>query len=193
MRAAWLVSVMALAWLASDVCAESRASSTRQGRSKSSAEENKKPIWTVEVQGWGPEAHQMALKNAQAELDAFLASQKPPFLWKPLPDYIEKNLQKDSKPALKRTLAGEEVVGETLFIGVSTHDYRDMTNRDRVTRSDQRMIFLGKVLAGLVAMFGAFAGYFRLEEATKGFYTAWLRLGAIGLVAMVGAGLYWFR
>jgi hypothetical protein len=32
-------------------------------------------------------------------------------------------------------------------------------------------------------------GYFRLEEATKGYYTAWLRLAAVGLVAAAVAGL----
>ena len=30
-----------------------------------------------------------------------------------------------------------------------------------------------------------------LEEMTKGYYTAWLRLAAVGFVTVVGAGIWW--
>jgi hypothetical protein len=46
------------------------------------------------------------------------------------------------------------------------------------------------VLLVLVALFGAAAAYFRLDEATKGYYTGWLRVGALGLVALIGAGVW---
>ena len=52
------------------------------------------------------------------------------------------------------------------------------------------MFFLGKVLAGMVALLGGVAGYFRLEEATKGYYTTWLRLGVAGLASAVGLGFW---
>ena len=52
------------------------------------------------------------------------------------------------------------------------------------------MILLGKFLAGFVAFLVAVAGYFRLEEATKGYYTTWLRVGVLGFIAVVGAGIW---
>ena len=61
--------------------------------------------------------------------------------------------------------------------------------QQRQILSQQRQVFLAKVLAGVVAVLVAVAGYFRLEEATKGYYTGWLRLAAVGLVAAVVAGL----
>jgi hypothetical protein len=39
----------------------------------------------------------------------------------------------------------------------------------------------------------AVAGYFRLEEATKGYYTNLLRFAAFGLVAAVGIALLVIR
>jgi len=36
----------------------------------------------------------------------------------------------------------------------------------------------------------AVAGYLRLEDATKGYYTRLLRLAAVAFVALVGAGLW---
>src|SRR5581483_12294498 len=139
------------------------------------------------------DARQMALKQGQNKLEDFLAEQEPPFVWRPSLHYIDKNLVKERKEGFKDIEDVGQVKEQTLTIEVSRNDFREMANQDRVARSDLRMIFLGKVLAGLVAAFGAFAGYFRLEEATKGFYTAWLRMGAIGLVAVVAAGLYWLR
>jgi len=43
------------------------------------------------------------------------------------------------------------------------------------------------MLVSVVVLLGAVSGYYRLEEATKGYYTAWLRLGLIGVACAVGA------
>ena len=49
-------------------------------------------------------------------------------------------------------------------------------------RGRERMIWLGKILAGLVVLLAAAAGYFRLDEWTKGYYTTWLRVGTAGFI-----------
>jgi hypothetical protein len=69
--------------------------------------------------------------------------------------------------------------------------YRQMYGHDRQVRSKERMSLLVRVLIGLVAALAALAGYMRLDEATKGYYTRWLRLAALGFVAVVGTGLWW--
>lgn len=56
--------------------------------------------------------------------------------------------------------------------------------------SQGRQVLLAKVLAAVVALLGVLAGYFRLEEATKGYYTTALRVGAFAVVAAVVAGLW---
>jgi hypothetical protein len=57
-------------------------------------------------------------------------------------------------------------------------------------RATLRQGVLVRVLAGLVAVLAAVAMYFRLEDATKGYYTTLLRLAAVAFVALVGAGIW---
>ncbi|HTU21175.1 MAG TPA: hypothetical protein VMG10_24185 [Gemmataceae bacterium] len=45
------------------------------------------------------------------------------------------------------------------------------------------------VVLGVVCLLGVVGGYLRLEEATKGYYTRWLRLAAVGVLLVIVAGL----
>jgi len=51
--------------------------------------------------------------------------------------------------------------------------------------TEKRMVFLVKFLAGIVALLLTVCGYIRLDEWSKGYYTKWLRLVAIGCIATV--------
>jgi hypothetical protein len=62
--------------------------------------------------------------------------------------------------------------------------------KQREARATLRQGVLVRVLAGLVAVLAAVALYFRLEDATKGYYTTLLRLAAVAFVALVGAGIW---
>ncbi len=62
--------------------------------------------------------------------------------------------------------------------------------KDRVKVMRNRMVFLVKFLAGLVALFGTICGYLRLDEWSKGYYTKWLRLAAVGCVGVVTVFLW---
>jgi hypothetical protein len=55
----------------------------------------------------------------------------------------------------------------------------------RLKVTEKRMVFLVKFLAGIVALLLTVCGYIRLDEWSKGYYTKWLRLVAIGCVATV--------
>jgi len=60
----------------------------------------------------------------------------------------------------------------------------------REYRATSRQKILAAVLGGLVALLLAVAGYLRLEDATKGYYTRLLRLAVVAFVALVAAGLW---
>jgi hypothetical protein len=79
-------------------------------------------------------------------------------------------------------------VGSDDFSKIRQHD-GEYRKQQRQVVSQQRQLVLAKGLAAVVAVLAALAGYFRLEEATKGYYTNWLRMAALGLVAAVAAGL----
>lgn len=154
----------------------------------------KSPSWACE--GWGQtreDAEENALKRAQERILAYLAANNHRLEWAPTLDYIKKNMIKESEPEQSKDFGDGvgELQGMKLIIEVSPKDWQYMLREDRRVRSEFRMLVLAKVVAGLVAFLGAFAGYLRLEELTKGYYTAWLRLAAIGFVSAVGAGIWW--
>jgi hypothetical protein len=60
--------------------------------------------------------------------------------------------------------------------------------RLRITRA--RMEFLIKLLACVVALLATVCGYIRLDEWSKGYYTKWLRLAALGCIGALAAVLW---
>jgi hypothetical protein len=77
----------------------------------------------------------------------------------------------------------------TAQVRVTDEIRKFMERQDREQQAQERMFALAKVLAGLVVFFIALAGYFRLDEWTKGYYTTWLRVAAVGFVVGLGAAL----
>jgi hypothetical protein len=63
-------------------------------------------------------------------------------------------------------------------------------NKAREQRVVGRVWTAGGVLAGLMALLLVGGGYLRLEEATKGYYTALLRVGALVVLGTVAAALF---
>ena len=64
-------------------------------------------------------------------------------------------------------------------------DIRQADDNKRVEVMRSRMIFMVKLLAGMVALFGTVCCYLRLDEWSKGYYTKWLRLAALGCAGAV--------
>jgi len=148
------------------------------------------------VEGWGEtpaDAEQMALEHARRKILDTFAQQHQPLEWRPNLDYIKHNLIKDRLILHADNL--EEPVrqwsGVRLGIEITPDKWQSILQQDRGVRSESRMLLLGKMLVGVVAILGTVAGYLRLEEMTKGYYTAWLRLTGIGFVSVVGAGIWW--
>ena len=152
----------------------------------------KSPSW--ELKGWGQtreDAEENALKRAREKILKYLAASRQPLQWAPTLDYIKKHMVKESEPVPSQDFGDGvgELQGMRLIIEVSPKDWQYILREDRRVRSEFRMLVAGKMLAGLVAFLGAVAGYLRLEEMTKGYYTAWLRLAAIVFITAVGAGI----
>jgi hypothetical protein len=149
------------------------------------------------VEGWGEDEEQSwdhASEKVKARVDRYLRREVPGLEWYPSADYIRKHLVKESPE--RRQNRDENLDGRYLKCWawkaeVSPRDWRDILHHDRELRAEGRMLVLGKILAGLVALLAVVAGYIRLDEWTKGYYTGWLRLGAVGLLAAAGTGLWW--
>jgi hypothetical protein len=132
-----------------------------------------------------------ALLQAQTKVTAYLRNQNPPVEWTPSLPYIQSHLVK-TQPWQEDTKDFDQIgrmYRVRLDVEVTPLELSKMVNSGREFRIQQRMFLLAKVLAGLVVLLAAVSGYLRLDEYTKGYYTGWLRLAAVGLVAAAGAGL----
>jgi hypothetical protein len=150
-------------------------------------------VASFEVTAYGEtynDAYESAIKDAQSKLASWVAAEDPSLHWKPSVLFVQRLIKKaprvDSRVKLEKVGL---VTPVCLQLEVTQNDVQFILKETRELRSAERMLFLGKVLAGLVAFCLAISGYFRLEEATKGYYTNWLRLGALGFVTAIGVTL----
>ena len=67
-----------------------------------------------------------------------------------------------------------------------------LLQKEREYRMQARMLWIGRILAAVVVLLIATAGYFRLEDWTKGYYTTWLRLVTLGFIGTCVAALLLF-
>lgn len=67
-----------------------------------------------------------------------------------------------------------------------------LLQKEREARMQERMLWVGRILAGVVVLLVAVAGYFRLEDWTKGYYTTWLRLATVGFIGTCVVALLLF-
>jgi hypothetical protein len=193
MRLVRFASVIALILLAAGLRAATDGAATPRAKVSASGDA-KYPTWTVTA--WGKtqqDGNEVALDKAVKELDDYLARQDPPVHWKPSRDWVAKNLVKSRHEEVKE-FKDEELLKKgydvTLNVEVGPKQHREILENDRQERVQQRELLLARVLAGVVALLLAVVGYLRLDEATKGYYTLWLRLGALGLVGGVAAALF---
>ncbi len=105
--------------------------------------------------------------------------------WKALEE--EKDFKEE--PGVMRRVRLSVWVTQTKMLDMQRQD-NEYRKQQRQVVAHARQLMLGKVLLGLVALLAALVGYFRLEEATKGYYTGWLRLAALGFLAVICTALW---
>ncbi|MFL5244606.1 MAG: hypothetical protein ACJ8FY_21100 [Gemmataceae bacterium] len=148
-------------------------------------------FWTKPFYGRTEEiARQLALETAQRELIGQLVNRMPSLRWQPSVKYIDEHVKESLPTEDQVEVAGRQMQGVSLLVELTADDFREIEQMDRNTRRDERQIFLARMVATLVTICAAVAGYFRLDEATKGYYTNLLRLGSLAVIGAVGAGVW---
>ncbi len=136
-----------------------------------------------------------AIENAQQAARAFLAAQlkqiHPGADYTPGWQEIRRITQGD--PRVTKQEFGEPL-NETLYkaelvLELSGADYDVLLRRVRLQEAAERDWLFTKGLLGALALLGAVAGYFRLDERTKGYYTGWLRVGVVAFLTAAGVGI----
>jgi len=156
---------------------------------------SKYPIWALDEnnQDWKETwkaTPQQSMDEAVAliavELGDYLRNQQPPVEWTPPPGFVE-SLVKRSVKLKEKELATAPGVKKYRYDGAieMTPALRaEIMRHDREFRSQQRMLWLALGVAGIVALLGVVAVYVRMDEMTKGYYTGWLRVAAVGFLGV---------
>lgn len=199
------------AWM--NVAAEAQAQGRNKRQTKSAPKtENPddKVVWPKEtVKGWGRnrgDAEEYALQRAQDWVSQWLRQKHPNLTWKPPTSFIRKSLVEGESQHLeafdKNLGPGPEGLAEcwAITVAVTPDSYRamlrlerehrtELLRAERAERTGERMAVLVKLLMAVVALLAALAGYLRLEDWTKGYYTWWLRAAVLGFLGFVVLGL----
>jgi|SRR6516164_104079 hypothetical protein len=172
--------------------------SFREEYSKSSTKEqgsstNLTSQWSVIGRGDTEEnARLNALDKSKDQLTVYLHNLNPPVEWVPSDDFIEKSLKLEwEKQVPEERYIHEGLTHKVrLVMEVTPKNRNELWSMDKSLRIEQRQFSVLKILAVVVAVLLAVAGYVRLDEWSKGYYTTWLRLGAASIVGAAGAGIW---
>lgn len=155
-------------------------------------------VFTTSAEGFGTTdelARKDALKIACDRVAGYLADQYNETNYKPSPEFLQRlNIlpPADDIAVTSGTVPNmPEMKAATVQVRVTDDSAKKLRDQARQERVTQRQHSAGLGLAGFVALLLVGAGYLRLEEATKGYYTGLLRLSALGLLGMA-AGAIWY-
>ena len=135
-------------------------------------------------------ARERALEAAQLRLTHYLRELKPDSRWSPSRAYVARLVRSRGNPEWQMV---DPPVGKActvrLDVVVTQSDYEDLLKQLRFEEARERQWGLTKGVLIALAVLATVAGYFRLEDATKGYYTGWLRLGGIIALLAAAAGI----
>jgi hypothetical protein len=158
-----------------------------------SAGNSKYPSWVLDEtnvdwkENWKANPQQSmdeAVALIAVELGDYLRNQQPSIDWTPPPWFVE-NLVKRSVKLKEKPLADAPGAKKYRYEGtieLKAADRVEILRHDREFRAQQRMLWLALVVAGIVAFVSVVSVYVRMDEMTKGYYTGWLRVAALGFL-----------
>jgi hypothetical protein len=148
------------------------------------------PSWHVtgSWQGSASEAKQAALREGRQLVEAFLREQG----LHPAHVITEANFER--KCRIKNySEEKRDFTSRDPALGVMYQTTCDIELPSKVLqdlRAGERMLLLLKLTGGILLLLGIVVAYFRLEEATKGYYSGWLRLAAAASGSAVVAAVF---
>lgn len=147
-------------------------------------------VWQVtgSYQTTPEEARHSANALAQAEVVSHFRAQGMELRWVPPVPYVSQRLVQNTRLEDNDFQGSVGKMYRTVLEVRLTPELRnEIALYDREYRAQGRMAGTARLVAGLVALLAALAGYLRLEDMTKGYYTNWLRVAAgfLGAAAVI--------
>ena len=195
----WLLSTATWSWAQGRLDDRAGRANSRSGRvtiiARGSEETRAAKGLHWQVEGFGEtdkDAEDQAYIQACAVVAAFMHEQGSSRDWYPRTQDIKKISSELKRGTTEIKEPGRENYQYVMLeVVLKPRDFHQFQHDASQQRGMQRMQGLGKGLGLFLALLAALAGYFRLEEATKGYYTAWLRVGAVSFIAVIAAGVWY--
>lgn len=153
--------------------------------------------WTEEAPpGYGQtmsDAKEMALREAHKRAISQLRQWYPHLEWLPSLDYfLQKEIIQLNKEPKEKELGNptRKYYEISATIRLTESQYQELIQKGRQMRASARQSLWTKLLLALVAVLALSAGYFRLEDATRGYLTRFLRAILIGGIGLTLIGLW---
>jgi hypothetical protein len=148
------------------------------------------PMWKAEVSGefqtTAAAARLDAQKAAARKLGEKLRDKIPGFRYEPTVKFLTDNRMLNEGVEEKQVLTDPSapvMLRQTVTVELREPQLKVLMEEDRRERVTERLWQAGHILAGLLAMLVAVAGYVRLDDWTKGYFSLPLKLGALALAA----------
>src|SRR5262249_26018584 len=135
-------------------------------------------------------ARRIAAENAREKIVQFLRGLKPAITaWEPSLEFIQATLLDGPTRQVSETYDADlKVTILKCNQAIARPDMETFRRLDREACRGTRVILLGKILALILFVLIAVAGYIRVDEGTGRAYTRWWGLLLIALLVAAGAG-----
>jgi hypothetical protein len=151
-------------------------------------------VWDVDGAGGTlTDAEQDAYEKARDQIAVYLHERIPDLEWPLTTGYVREHLQNEYQPVPDKDLGGNlgSLKRVHLQVQLRPDDLRNILQQDHRFHMENRVIWLGRILAAILAVLGTLALYLRVDEASKGYYTGLLKLAAITLLLGAAASLWY--
>ncbi len=154
------------------------------------------------VEGYGltpDKARERAIESARERVEELLTQHLLGTGWNPSeylldPELlVRKEVIREEGPPTPTQFQEEKLFVSRFSVQLTQNYLETIQSVARREKIEHRHAILARVLGGIVAVVLVTAGYLRLEESTRGYATKLLRLTAIVVLALVGAGLWLIR
>ena len=156
------------------------------------------PVWKEEVLGPDQTKSQLARTDAlKAACDAvaeYMQRRYPGYRFVPTPQFLTDRKMVDDGKDEPQTLADADapiMIRHRLTVEILPEHLRRLLQEDRKLRVEDRLWLAGRALAALLIVLVAFAGYIRLDDWTKGYFSLALKLTAVALAVAGSVVLWW--
>jgi len=198
MRPTICVTLLAVCLSVQGLCARTPAAE----RAAAVAASSQAGTWSVTVSALGgtrAEARQAVLDKAHREVADYLSQRDRNLRWVPPAEELCRwvNVREKGDPTVEQSPGAGALFKAEVTVEVTDKDLEKILAQDEHERARERQevvrgrqLLSAKLLVALVVLLAAVAGYFRLEELTRGYYTGVLRALLLLCVGAIGAGLW---